>query len=129
MKRLTSIFLSAALLASAMLPGTAAADNSMRDMTTMEIVADMGIGINLGNTFESCGDWITQWGDGTPNAYETAWGSPTVTKELIAGYADAGFGVVRVPVAWSNMMADDGSYTIHPDYMARVLLRGDAASA
>ncbi len=97
-----------------------AADTAMRDMTTMEIVTDMGIGINLGNTFESCGDWIDQWGDGTPNAYETAWGSPTVTKELIEGYADAGFGVLRIPVAWSNMMAKDGSYTIHPDYMARV---------
>lgn len=92
----------------------------MRDMTTMEIVNDMGLGINLGNTFESCGDWIGQWGDGTPNAYETAWGSPTVTEELIQGYAEAGFGVVRVPVAWSNMMADDGSYTINPDYLARV---------
>ena len=33
--------------------------NTMRDMTTMEIVEDMGIGINLGNTFESCGDWIS----------------------------------------------------------------------
>ena len=101
-------------------PSSAAINNSMRDMTTMEIVNDMGIGINLGNTFESCGDWIDQWGDGTPNAYETAWGSPTVTKELIKGYADAGFGVVRIPVAWSNMMADDGNYTIHPDYLARV---------
>lgn len=98
----------------------AAGDNTMRDMTTMEIVEDMGIGINLGNTFESSGQWIDDWGDGTPNAYETAWGSPTVTKELIQGYADEGFGVVRVPVAWSNMMADDGNYTIHPDYMARV---------
>jgi len=46
--------------------------NTMRDMTTMEVIEDMGIGINLGNTFESCGDWIAQWGDGTPNAYETA---------------------------------------------------------
>lgn len=98
----------------------AAANSSMREMTTMEIVTDMGIGINLGNTFESCGDWIDQWGDGTPNAYETAWGSPTVTKKMIQGYADAGFGVVRIPVAWSNMMSDDGNYIIHPDYLARV---------
>lgn len=95
-------------------------DNTMRDMTTMDIIEDMGIGINLGNTFESSGQWIDDWGDGTPNAYETAWGSPTVTKELIQGYANEGFGVVRVPVAWSNMMSDDGNYTIHPDYIARV---------
>ena len=31
----------------------------MRDMTTMEITRDMGLGINLGNTFESCGGWIS----------------------------------------------------------------------
>lgn len=99
---------------------SATVNTTMRDMTTMEIVTDMGIGINLGNTFESCGAWIDQWGDGTPNAYETAWGSPTITEELIQGYADAGFGVVRVPVAWSNLMSDDGNYTIHPDYLARV---------
>ena len=36
------------------------AESDMRDMTTMEIVRDMGVGINLGNTFESCGDWIAQ---------------------------------------------------------------------
>lgn len=70
----------------------------------MEIVVDMGIGINLGNTFESSGDWIRQWGDGTPNSYETAWGSPTITQAMIQGYADEGFGALRVPVAWSNMM-------------------------
>lgn len=45
----------------------------MRDVTTMELVRDMGIGINLGNTFESCGDWIAQWGDGSVQSYETAW--------------------------------------------------------
>ena len=91
-----------------------------RDITTTELVNDMGIGINLGNTLESTGDWIVAWGDGTPNAYETGWGSPTITREIIQGYADEGFGTLRIPVAWSNMMTDDGTYTINPDYMARV---------
>ncbi len=91
---------------------------AMRDITTMELVREMGLGINLGNTMESCGDWIDQWGDGTPNAYETAWGSPTITQAMIQGYADEGFGVLRIPVAWSNMMQEN--YTIHPDYIARV---------
>lgn len=94
--------------------------NTVRDMTTMEIISDMGLGINLGNTFESCGDWIAQWGDGTPSSYETAWGSPVVTKEMIQGYANAGFDTLRIPVAWSNMMADDGQYIINSDYLARV---------
>lgn len=38
-----------------------AAGSQMRNLTTAEIVRDMGIGINLGNTLESCGDWIAQW--------------------------------------------------------------------
>lgn len=33
-------------------------------------------------------------------------------------YAECGFGVIRIPVAWSNMM--DENYTIHPDYITRV---------
>lgn len=123
-KTITGSLLSASLMVTSfpvILPAVASGNNNeMRDISTMEIVQDMGIGINLGNTFESSGDWIAQWGDGTPNSYETAWGSPTVTKELIQGYANAGFGVVRVPVAWSNMMANDGSYKINPDYMSRV---------
>lgn len=87
----------------------------MHGLTTAEFVKDMGVGINLGNTFESCGDWIN---GNSVTAYETAWGSPVVTEELIRGYAEEGFGALRVPVAWSNMMAED--YTIHPDYIARV---------
>lgn len=87
----------------------------MRDITTMELVREMGLGINLGNTFESCGDWISNT---SVTNYETGWGSPVVTEELIKGYKNCGFGVLRVPVAWSNMMAED--YTINPDYLARV---------
>ena len=103
---------------------SSAADTAMRSMTTMEIVKDMGIGINLGNTMEACGDWIAdvdrQWGDGilTVEEYETAWGSPVITKAMIQGMADEGFGVVRVPVAWSNLMGDN--YKINADLDARV---------
>ena len=96
------------------------ADSSgiMRDISTMELVRDMGIGINLGNTMESCGDWIGQWGDGPVSSYETAWGSPVITQNMIQGYADEGFGVLRIPVAWSNMMGDN--YTINSQYMSRI---------
>ncbi len=89
----------------------------IRDITTMELVRDMGYGINLGNTFETCGDWIN---GKTPDDYQTAWGSPVVTEKMIKTYADAGFGVLRIPVAWSNMMSNDGKYTISSEYAARV---------
>lgn len=88
---------------------------AMRDMTTEEYVLEMGIGINLGNTLESCGKWIN---NSSVSNYETGWGSPIITKEMIQGYKDAGFSTLRIPVAWSNMMAED--YTINPEYLARV---------
>jgi len=89
------------------------------NMTTMQVVKDMGLGINLGNTFESNGNWI----DKNVNAYETAWGSPTITKAMIDGYANAGFKTVRIPVAWSNLMTDSvrgGSYTISTALLNRI---------
>lgn len=87
----------------------------MRDMTTQEIVRDMGMGINLGNTYEACGDWI---GGNDITKYITAWGSPLIGEATIKGYADAGFGVIRVPVAWSNLIGDD--YTINAELMSMV---------
>ena len=92
-------------------------ETDMRDITTMELVREMGYGINLGNTFEACGDWINGQ---TPDDFQQAWGSPVITKEIINTYADAGFGVLRIPVAWSNMISDDGKYTISPEYIDRI---------
>ena len=103
----------------------ASAVGEMRDISTMELVRDMGIGINLGNTLDCCPDWygedwIAKWSDGKPENYETGWGSPVITKEIIEGMAKEGFGVLRVPVAWSNKMEHDGTYTINKDFDARV---------
>lgn len=109
-----SLVLSLSLL-SALLAGCGEPKGEMRDMSTMEIVKDMGLGINLGNTFESCGSWINA---SSVTNYETGWGSPVITEDIIKGYAESGFGVLRIPVAWSNMMS--GDYDINPDYLARV---------
>ena len=88
-------------------------DNSGK--TAQEVVSDMGMGINLGNTFESCGTWIDA---SSVSNFEKAWGSPIITKDMIDGYAAEGFKTLRIPVAWSNMMDDD--YTIAPEYLERV---------
>ncbi len=118
-RKIFAVILSAAcLLTTVCIPVSAEKKTDMRNITTMELVRDMGIGINLGNTMESCGDWIAKWGDGSVKSYETAWGSPVVTKKMIQGYANEGFGVLRIPVAWSNLMGKN--YTINKDYMARV---------
>ena len=90
-------------------------ESKLRDMTTMQLIRDMGIGINLGNTVEAWGDWIT---DKTVKGYETAWGSPVIQKEMIEGIKREGFGVMRLPVHWFNLMASD--YTINDEYLSRV---------
>lgn len=122
-KILSAVLASAMLLSCGAWTGISASAESnskqseMRDITTMELVRDMGYGINLGNTFEACGDWIN---GKTPNDFQKAWGSPVITEKTIKTYSDAGFGVLRIPVAWSNMISKDGKYTIAPEYIARV---------
>jgi endoglucanase len=100
---------------------TAGAQTNPLNMTTMQVVKDMGLGINLGNTFESTGDWINS--NGGVKAYETAWGSPEITKDMINGYVSSGFKTVRIPVAWSNLMTGDsrgGTYTISTELLNRI---------
>lgn len=97
-------------------------NSSASDIPTsaLELTQVMGHGWNLGNTLDSFGDWIAQWGDGTTASYETAWGNPVTTKAMIDGLKQSGISSVRVPVAWSNMMTDTENYTISQDYFNRV---------
>ena len=93
---------------------TAAAPDLMQT-NSMAVVRRMGLGWNLGNTLEACGDWIK---GGEVRNYETAWGNPETTKEIIDAVKAAGFKSVRIPVAWSNLMGKD--YAIDPRLMERV---------
>lgn len=87
------------------------------DLSAFDIVHDMGIGINLGNTMEACGSWLNS---SNVSDYETAWGAPITTQKMITGMKQAGFRSIRIPVAWSNIMSTDGKYTINNDYFNRV---------
>lgn len=84
------------------------------DMTAMDIVYDMGLGWNLGNTLEATGSNST-----TVYGFETSWGAPFTNEKIIEGVKAAGFDSIRIPVAWSNLM-DESTYTISPDLMDRV---------
>ncbi|ADL51185.1 cellulase family glycosylhydrolase [Clostridium cellulovorans] len=88
---------------------------NVRNITTGQVVQNMGLGWNLGNTFDAFGTWI----NGTKvSDYETAWGAPITTKAMIDGVRKAGFSSMRLPVAWSNLMASD--YTINAGLLDRV---------
>jgi len=81
--------------------------------TATEIVADMVIGWNLGNSLDSF--VAGQTGLTT----ETSWGNPYSTKAMIDGIKEAGFNAVRVPVTWYNHM-DASTNQIDKEWMDRV---------
>ena len=93
-----------------------------KTMTAPELMQKMGQGWNLGNTLESCGIDTSelQPSEITPTVYETGWGQPETTYKMITAVKKCGFNTVRIPVAWSNMMPDDGTYTINDAYFNRV---------
>ena len=80
-------------------------------------VEKMGIGYNLGNTMDSAPGGTR---GGKIANFETAWGAPVTTEEMIAGLKKYGINTVRIPVAWSNLMDPEDNYKINPDLMNRV---------
>ncbi len=95
-------------------------DGTIRDLTALEVVTLMGNGINLGNTMEACSN--SQSSGLATSVYETSWGMPLTTAEMVQGMKDAGFDTLRIPVAWMTNATDykNGDYTINEDYLARV---------
>ena len=90
------------------------------EMSSIELTRVMGNGINLGNTMEAYGRGALGT-NADVTAYETFWGQPVTTQEMITGMKEAGFDSIRIPVAWTNMMAfETGDYTINPAYLDRV---------
>lgn len=80
---------------------------TMRDITAEELVAEIKIGWNLGNTFDAIGG-------------ETAWGNPHTTKEMIDAVAAKGFNCIRIPVTWYQYAEGSPDYTIKEEWLLRV---------
>lgn len=87
-------------------------NDPMNAVSAWELVADMKIGWNLGNTLDATG------GSGVDS--EISWlPNPVKTDEfMIKSVKDQGFNVLRLPVSWGNHMSDD--YTVDPEWMDRV---------
>ena len=101
-------------------PAEDAAAPDLKKLNALEVAELMGNGINLGNTMEAYGRASHGVGKAT-SLYETAWGQPITTQEMVSGMKAAGFDTLRVPVAWTNAMNyEDGDYTINQSYLDRV---------
>jgi endoglucanase len=119
MKKITVILVTlllAAGIAVTAYTNASSGNSAMRNITTTELINQMGLGINLGNTMEAVSPWVN---NPTIASLETSWGSPRITKSIIEGYKAAGFKTLRIPVAWSNLM-DMSTYTINPNLLNRV---------
>lgn len=79
--------------------------------SSAEIVDDIKVGWNLGNSLECYNT------DKKGLATETAWGNPKTTEALIKSVKDAGFNAIRVPVTWGEHMDGD---TIQTEWLDRV---------
>lgn len=71
-----------------------------------ELVSEMGLGYNIGNTME------------VPND-PTLWGNTIPTKVLIDSLKAAGFNTVRIPTAWYTH-SDTSTNTIKTEWIAEV---------
>ena len=88
---------------------------SLFRMKDVHFVSKLNAGFNLSNTLDSHG---IDDRAAPPHAYETLWGNPVTTSEIIRAIKDAGFQTVRVPVTWYEHM--DENYIIDSAWMSRV---------
>jgi endoglucanase len=69
-------------------------------------VAEMGIGINLGNGLDA--------------PREGAWAAPKTEEQVIIDFKEAGFKHVRIPVSWDNRTARTAPYSVDTQEMDRI---------
>ena len=85
----------------------------MQKKNAAEILADMNVGWNLGNTFDA-------HGASDPAKEETYWGNPETTKEMIDAVRLQGFNTLRIPVTWNDHLGGAPDYQIDPAWLDRV---------
>lgn len=90
----------------------------MRELLANELVKELGLGWNLGNTMDAVDDRINK--ASAPEAWETAWGNPVTTRQLITKIREEGFHVIRYPVSWRNHIGEAPEYNIDRNWMNRV---------
>lgn len=79
-----------------------------RDISSFDLVAEMGVGWNLGNSFD------VRSGD------KTLWGNPLPSKSIIDAVREMGFRTLRIPITWSFNQNSSSPYEIEDEYLSRV---------
>jgi endoglucanase len=90
---------------------------TFNDITAVDLVADIKIGWNLGNSFDAH-DNQEGWFPSNLSGMETAWGNPVTTRQNIDAIKNAGFNTIRIPVTWYKVL--DKNFNIRENWLARV---------
>lgn len=86
------------------------------DNEAMAFLRRMGVGWNLGNTFDATQD---NWKQSREMEIEKSWVGVYTSEELIAAVHDAGFRTIRIPVSWHNHVSGE-NFDISVDWLNRV---------
>ncbi len=84
------------------------AHTGMRNLSSLQITADMGAGWNLGNSL-----------DAYPGS-EISWENPKTTKAMIDQIKLKGFKTLRIPITWYTHLGPAPNYLIDTTWLARV---------
>ena len=82
----------------------------MRDISSIELIEEITVGWNLGNTLDATG--------GSGLSSETSWGNPLTTDEMLETVKAKGFDLIRIPVTWKGHL--DAEDNIDPFWLDRV---------
>jgi endoglucanase len=85
-----------------------ATSGEIRSITSMELVAEMGIGWNLGNSMD------------VEAEDKTLWGNPLPTKSMIVEVANRGFSTLRLPVTWDYHLEAEAPFSVDPNFLDRI---------
>ncbi len=83
-------------------------EGTIRPISSIDLVSEMGVGWNLGNSF----DVISK--------DKTIWGNPLSTTAHIRDVKAMGFTTLRIPITWNFDQKETSPYTIEQDYLDRI---------
>jgi len=92
-------------------------DHKMRDISSIELIQEFNNGWNLGNSLDATNPSLA---GKSPEEFETAWGNPVTTPEMIEKVKEGGFNIIRIPVTWNEHIGDAPHYHINEDWLNRV---------
>jgi endoglucanase len=89
-------------------PNPNAGIGDVRDITSFQLVAEIGPGWNLGNSFDVI------------DRDKTAWGNPLPTRTAIDVAAQLGFRTLRVPITWNFHQRELAPFEIESQYLDNI---------